>query len=84
MPSYLSSPSSVAKAPRLLCQRAIALYGGEVNTSNNASFVGLRHPELVSGSEELNRQMLNQRSTPEGAKVKQVIRYAHRKSYLIS
>ena len=34
---------------------------------------GLRHPELVSGSEELNRQML-----------KQVIRYAHRKSYLIS
>ena len=55
-----------------------------MNTSNNASFVGLRHPELVSGSEELNRQMLNQRSTPEGAKVKQVIRYAHRKSYLIS
>ncbi len=30
------------------------------------------HPELVSGSEEPNRQMLNQRSTPEGAKVKQV------------
>ena len=51
-------PSSVAGAPRLLCQRAIALYGGEVNTSNNASFVGLRHPELVSGSEEPNSQML--------------------------
>ena len=33
---------------------------------------GLRHPELVSGSEEPNRQMLNQRSTPEGAKVNQV------------
>ena len=30
------------------------------------------HPELVSGSEDSNNQMLNQRSTPEGAKVKQV------------
>ena len=30
------------------------------------------HPELVSGSEDSNNQMLNQRSTPEGAKVKRV------------
>ena len=39
------------------------------------------HPELGSGSEDSNRQMLNQRSTPEGAKVKQV---QHDKSGMVS
>ena len=47
------------------------------------SFI-LCHAELGSASVYWILQILNQRSTPEGAKVKQVIRYAHRKSYLIS
>ena len=42
------------------------------------------HAELVSASGYWALQILNQRSTPEGAKVKLVIRFAHRKSYLIS